>query len=109
MWARSPPPTTRSTTRPGHPSAPATWRRRSSVDGPPGPPAASAGGPPMIRIAAAGDLHFGVDSAGQFREHSDDLVDQACALLLAGDLTKRGRPEEAEVLAEEMSDLALPV
>ena len=52
----------------------------------------------MIRIAAAGDLHFGVDSAGQFREHAADLAEQACVLLLAGDLTKRGRPEEAEVL-----------
>jgi len=63
----------------------------------------------MIRIAAAGDLHFGVDSAGQFREHAADLAEQACVLLLAGDLTKRGRPEEAEVLAAEMSELAVPV
>jgi Icc-related predicted phosphoesterase len=63
----------------------------------------------VIRIAAAGDLHFGVDSAGQFREHAGDLADQACVLLLAGDLTKRGLPEEAEVLAEEMSDLPVPV
>jgi len=63
----------------------------------------------VIRIAAAGDLHFGIDSAGQFREHAGDLAEQACVLLLAGDLTKRGRPEEAEVLAAEMSGLAVPV
>jgi len=63
----------------------------------------------LIRIAAAGDLHFGVDSAGQFREHAGDLAEQACALLLAGDLTKRGLPEEAEVLAAEMAELDVPV
>ena len=63
----------------------------------------------MIRIAGAGDLHFGIDSAGQFREHVRGLAEQAQALLLAGDLTKRGLPEEAEVLAEELAELPVPI
>jgi Icc-related predicted phosphoesterase len=63
----------------------------------------------MIRIAAAGDLHFGVDSAGQFRDQADDLAEQAELLLLAGDLTRRGLPEEAEVLARDLSELPVPV
>lgn len=63
----------------------------------------------MIRIAAAGDLHFGVDSAGSLRPALEGLPDRADLLLLAGDLTKRGRPEEAEVLAEELRDLDVPI
>jgi len=63
----------------------------------------------MIRIAAAGDLHFGTDSAGSFRPALVDLPDRADMLLLAGDLTRIGRPEEAGVLAEELADLRVPV
>ena len=63
----------------------------------------------MIRIAAAGDLHFGTDSAGSFRPALVDLPDRADMLLLAGDLTRIGRPEEAAVLAEELADLGVPV
>lgn len=61
----------------------------------------------MIRIAAAGDLHFSTDSAGSLREALEDI--DADALLLAGDLTKRGRPEEAAVLAGELRDVPVPV
>lgn len=63
----------------------------------------------MIRIAAMGDTHFGVDAAGSLRPALEDLAERADLLLLAGDLTKRGRPEEAEVLAEELGDVRVPV
>src|SRR5438309_362957 len=63
----------------------------------------------MIRIAAAGDLHFGVDSAGSLRPALADLVDRADVLLLAGDLTKMGAPQEAAVLAQELAGLTLPI
>ncbi|HVM12373.1 MAG TPA: metallophosphoesterase [Actinomycetota bacterium] len=63
----------------------------------------------MIRIAAAGDLHYGVDSAGRMRPALADLDDHADILCLAGDLTTRGRPEEAEVLARELADAPVPV
>ena len=63
----------------------------------------------MIRIAAAGDLHFGTDSAGSLRPALETLPERADVLLLAGDLTKMGAPEEASVLAQELAGLAVPV
>ena len=39
----------------------------------------------MIRVAAAGDLHFGLDSAGTFRRHVERVDERADVLLLAGD------------------------
>jgi Icc-related predicted phosphoesterase len=63
----------------------------------------------VIRVAAAGDLHFGLDSAGTFRPHMERLGEQADVLLLAGDLTKVGLPEEAAVLAGELRDAPVPV
>lgn len=63
----------------------------------------------MIRIAATADLHFGADSAGTLRPHLEHLSQRADLLLLAGDLTRRGDPDEAAVLAEELDGLGLPV
>lgn len=56
----------------------------------------------MIRIAATGDLHFGRDSAATLRPQLERLAEHADVLLLAGDLTKWGDPEEAAVLAREI-------
>ena len=44
----------------------------------------------MIRIAAVGDVHVGLDSAGRLAPRLAGLADQADVLLLAGDLTRRG-------------------
>jgi Icc-related predicted phosphoesterase len=63
----------------------------------------------VIRLAAAGDLHFGLDSEGTFRPALDDMAERADALLLAGDLTRLGLPEEAEVLARELTGAPVPV
>jgi Icc-related predicted phosphoesterase len=63
----------------------------------------------MIRIAAVGDVHAGVDSAGRLRPGFEGIGDQADLLLLAGDLTHRGRAEEAKVLADELDGLGVPV
>lgn len=62
----------------------------------------------MIRIAAVGDVHFGIDSAGLMRPHVERLHERADVLLLAGDLTWSGQLEEAKVLAEELRDLQIP-
>ncbi len=63
----------------------------------------------MIRIAAAGDVHFGTESAGSFRPQLEHLSERADVLLLTGDLTRHGDPEEAVVLAQELRDLPVPV
>ncbi len=59
----------------------------------------------MIRVAAVGDIHLGADSGGSFRPRLARLAEQADLLLLAGDLTRRGTPEEAAVLGEELAGL----
>ena len=62
----------------------------------------------MIRVAAVGDIHIGTDSAGTYRPHLEHLAERADVFLLAGDLTRRGEPEEAVVLADELAGLPVP-
>jgi Icc-related predicted phosphoesterase len=63
----------------------------------------------MIRVAAVGDIHMGADSRGLLRPAFETLPEQADFLLLAGDLTRHGTPEEARVVADEVAGLAVPV
>jgi uncharacterized protein len=62
-----------------------------------------------LRVAAAGDVH----AAGPLREHltrAFEAVDADCdVVLLAGDLTTHGLPEQAAVLAEACANLRTPV
>jgi Icc-related predicted phosphoesterase len=62
----------------------------------------------VIRIAAAGDLHFGDDAAGTLRPRLAHLEEEADILLLAGDLTRIGEPAEARLLARELADVTIP-
>jgi Icc-related predicted phosphoesterase len=62
----------------------------------------------MIRIAAVGDVHFGTGSGGSLRPALSHLPDRADLLLVAGDLTRCGGPDEVRVLAEELAGLTLP-
>jgi Icc-related predicted phosphoesterase len=63
----------------------------------------------VFRIAAAGDIHVGVDSEGRLRASLEPVADEADVLVLAGDLSKRGELAEAAVLAEELRELGVPV
>jgi Icc-related predicted phosphoesterase len=63
----------------------------------------------VIRIAAVGDLHYGEGSQGILKPGLEHLADRADLLLLAGDLTRSGRPEEVQVLADELRGLPIPV
>jgi len=63
----------------------------------------------MIRVAAVGDLHVGLDSRGRWAPHLLNLAGEADVLLLAGDLTQAGAPEEAAVLAEELRAATVPI
>ena len=62
-----------------------------------------------IRFAAVGDLHCRKTSAGQYRALFTQAAEAADVLLLCGDLTDYGLPEEARVLAEELAATRMPV
>jgi Icc-related predicted phosphoesterase len=63
----------------------------------------------VVRIGAMADLHCGKDAQGQLAP----LLAQAAAgvdlLLLGGDLTDHGLPEEAQILARELSGVKVPM
>lgn len=63
----------------------------------------------MIRVGAVGDVHLGPDLAGRHRRGLEDIDEHADVLLLAGDLTRHGTPEEARIVADEYRDLPVPV
>ncbi|MBI5276932.1 MAG: metallophosphoesterase [Burkholderiales bacterium] len=55
-----------------------------------------------VRIAAIGDLHVTKESAGTLRGLFAQASAAADMLLLCGDLTDYGTPDEAKVLADEL-------
>jgi Icc-related predicted phosphoesterase len=63
----------------------------------------STNGKEAVRVAAIGDLHCTVDHKGQFAPLFQQMAEAADVILLCGDLTDFGQPDEAHVLAKEMS------
>ncbi len=63
----------------------------------------------MIRVAAVGDVHVGTDSRGRLAASLTHLRDQADVLLVAGDLTRCGTPEEMRAFCSEVADVGVPV
>lgn len=62
-----------------------------------------------LRVAAAGDLHCREDQRDQVAETMARVGRQADLILLCGDLTTHGRPEQAAVLADACSKLDVPI
>ena len=62
-----------------------------------------------LRVAAVADLHCTRGAAGQLQPLFAQAAAQADVLLLGGDLTDYGLPEEAQVLARELAGLPLPI
>lgn len=62
-----------------------------------------------VRVAAAGDVHCRVDHRDAIVASFAALRGQADLLLLAGDLTTTGEPEEGAVLAAACRGLGMPV
>jgi len=62
-----------------------------------------------MRLAAVADVHIGRDSRDRVRPAVAQLSAQADALLIAGDLTQHGDPEEARYLAEGLADVSIPM
>jgi Icc-related predicted phosphoesterase len=69
----------------------------------------SSSGARAVRVGALADLHCTKTSQGQFQPLFAQLGGLLDVLLLGGDLTDYGLPEEAHVLAHELSGLRLPV
>jgi Icc-related predicted phosphoesterase len=63
----------------------------------------------IVRIAALGDLHCTKSSQGAFQPLFTRIGESADVLVMAGDLTDYGLPEEAKILARELSALRIPV
>ena len=67
--------------------------------------------PPLLaveiggRVAAVADLHCTKTSQGAFQPLFRQANEQADVLVLCGDLTDHGLPEEAQVLARELTGL----
>lgn len=62
-----------------------------------------------IRLAAVGDLHVRKGDAGKLRHLFAQAAEAADVLLLCGDLTDYGLPEEAHLLAADLSSANMPV
>jgi Icc-related predicted phosphoesterase len=64
----------------------------------------------VVRVAAVGDLHCGKTSQGAFQQLFTRMTESADVVVMCGDLTDYGLPEEARVLAREVGGaLKLPV
>jgi Icc-related predicted phosphoesterase len=63
----------------------------------------------MIRIAAAGDLHASEATRGRVLDAFENVARDADVILLAGDLTTTGEPEQAQVVADACRELDVPV
>jgi Icc-related predicted phosphoesterase len=62
-----------------------------------------------VRVAAAGDLHVDESRRAPAETALAAMDRDADLILLAGDLTTHGEPEQAQVLADACRDLATPV
>jgi Icc-related predicted phosphoesterase len=63
----------------------------------------------VVRVAAVGDVHCTKDSQGLLQPLFAQVAATADVLVLCGDLTDYGLPEEAEVLARELAAVKLPI
>jgi Icc-related predicted phosphoesterase len=62
-----------------------------------------------MRIAATGDIHCRVDTKELISQLLGEIQKEADVLVLTGDLTDTGYPEEAEVLLPQLQMLGIPV
>jgi Icc-related predicted phosphoesterase len=62
-----------------------------------------------IRIAAAGDIHTAEEERSRLEGAFSEADRQADLILLAGDLTTYGEPEQAQVLADVTRQIETPI
>lgn len=64
---------------------------------------------PNVRIAAVADIHVGKAGQGTLAPILAQVAEHADVLLLGGDLTDYGTPDEARVLVKELAGVRLPI
>ena len=62
-----------------------------------------------VRLGAVSDIHFGRTPVGAMHTLFSQIVDAADILVLCGDLTDTGNPEEGRALARELAGLKIPM
>lgn len=63
-----------------------------------------------VRLAAISDLHYGKGSQGSMVSEFDAISNDADILVICGDLTDYGLPEEAQLLAKDLnSTVKIPI
>jgi Icc-related predicted phosphoesterase len=62
-----------------------------------------------MRIAATADLHFSPSRATTLRDQLGQVRDEADVLVVAGDLTNYGQPDEMEPLVNALVRLRIPI
>src|ERR1044071_1037366 len=63
----------------------------------------------IVRLAAVGDIHCTRTSQGALQPLFSRVAESADVLLLCGDLTDYGLPEEAQILVKELTPVKMPV
>ncbi|MEX2583445.1 MAG: metallophosphoesterase [Gemmatimonadota bacterium] len=62
-----------------------------------------------VRVAAVGDMHFDPQRKGELRGAFSDMTRQADVLVLCGDLTTHGQPEQMEAFVDELEGVDIPI
>lgn len=62
-----------------------------------------------LQIAAVGDIHFDGRTRGSLRDLFSDIGREAQVLVLCGDLTTHGEPDQLEAFVDEMDGLDIPI
>lgn len=62
-----------------------------------------------LSIAAIGDLHFDVNTRGSLKRVFAEISQEADVLVLCGDLTTHGEPEQVAGLLDEMRGIEIPI
>ncbi len=62
----------------------------------------------VVRLAAVGDIHCTKTSEGALQPLFSKIAESADVLVLCGDLTDYGQPEEAQVLIKELAVARMP-
>lgn len=68
-----------------------------------------ADGERQIRIAAVGDLHYDVQRGTSFRDMFSAINRKADMLVLCGDMTTHGKPDQMRAFVEELAGVEIPI